>query len=131
MDEYEESWRLDDWVDVVVLRASDNSRLVPAAGTLPVDLAAGKAPEPELLYELLDSTVRVTASEGTLSMVLDTLRAIAVPAAFDASPWLAGSRPVVVRDGTGVVGDLSVSYSDGTGLRITELSTNLDDDQDG
>ncbi|MFY1681640.1 hypothetical protein ACN265_08945 [Micromonospora sp. WMMD730] len=126
-----ESWSLDDWIDVVVLR-DENGRTVPVTGQIPVDLADTKPPHPESLSELLDSTVRVAAGEGNLSVVLDTLRVIPVPAVFAASPWLVDSRPVVVRNGIGALGSLSVRYSDSAGLRISGPETDLEhDDQDG
>ncbi|KXK60010.1 hypothetical protein AWW66_21075 [Micromonospora rosaria] len=131
MDEYGGHGLPDDRVDVVVLRVEDG-RTVPVTGKTPVDLAGAEAPGLELLADLLDSTVRVTAGEGNPSVVLERLRAVAVPPVFAASPWLADSRPVVVRDGAGEVAGLSVRYSDVTGLRITDPDTTLDlDDQDG
>lgn len=118
-------------VEVVVLRV-EGDRIVPIAGANPVDLAAGTAPADELLSELLDSSVRVTAGEGISSVVLDTLRAIPVPPAFAASPWTANSRPLVVRDGVGQVGELVVRYTADAGLRITDPDMDHDrDDQDG
>ncbi|MEV6813096.1 hypothetical protein [Micromonospora sp. NPDC051296] len=131
MSEYGESRAFSDWVDVVVL-CDENGRTVPVTGTVSVDLADEEIPQHELLSELLDSTVRLTTAEGVLSVVLDTLRAIPVPAAFAASPWLTDSRPIVVRDGVGCVGGLSVRYSDTVGLRITGPDADLDyDDQNG
>ncbi|WP_431905507.1 hypothetical protein [Micromonospora carbonacea] len=122
---------LDDWVDVVVLRA-DEGCVVPVTGGTSVDLDGSEPPSEQLLAELLDSTVRVSAAEGVLSAVLVRLRAIAVPAAFAASPWLADSRPVMVRDGTGEAGGLAVRYSATVGLWIDEPETAVDlDERDG
>lgn len=108
---------LDSAVDVVVLRA-EGDQGVPVAGRTPIRLADGSEPVGDLLTELLDSTVRVTTAEGIPPGVLMALRDIPVPPAFRSSPWLADSRPVIMRDGTGHLGELSVRYTDETGLHI-------------
>ncbi|MGW5578902.1 hypothetical protein [Micromonospora chokoriensis] len=132
MAEFGDAFFLGDWVDVVVLRTADG-HTTTVSGNILVDLCDEGPPGPDLLSELMDSTVRLTAGEGCSLFVRDSLRAIPVPALFAASPWLAASRPVIVRDGSGLVGGLLVRYSDATGLRIAdpEADRDVNQDQDG
>lgn len=117
-------------IDVVLLCTVGN-HTVPLLGTTPFDLNRGTEPTQELLSELLGSTVRVTTNEGIPGGVLAVLENTAVPPAFRVSPWLADSRPVIIReDGTGQIGDLPVRYTDDHGLQILYPETMLDADDD-
>ncbi|NED50199.1 hypothetical protein G3I24_04660 [Micromonospora aurantiaca] len=129
MDEFGGSHPIDDWVDIVVLRAVDGHTL-PATGTIPVDQNAEGPPGAELLAELMDATVRLAPGEGCSQFIRDRLRAIPTPPLFAASAWLANARPVVVRDGHGVAAGLSVRYSTATGLRVVDPAAGGDIDQD-
>ncbi|MEV4757555.1 hypothetical protein AB0J86_20920 [Micromonospora sp. NPDC049559] len=133
----EDSLPFEDAVDVVVLRAT-GGQTVPVAGGTPIDLTDDDEPVEDLLAELLAATVRVRADEGVPPEALAALRELPVPAAFRASPWLDASRALVVRDGVGHAGGLTVYYDDDSGLRIdfpeadSEAdSDDLDDDGDG
>lgn len=108
---------LEDAIHIVVLR-SVGELVVPVAGSTPIALDTGAEPGDELLTELLASMVRIRVDEGIPPGVLAVLRQIPVPAAFRASVWLDASRPLVLRDGVGRVGGMTVRYSDHGGLRI-------------
>ncbi len=118
-----------DGINVVVLRAA-GGRTVPVDGRTPIDLDNAAEPVGELLTELLAATVGIGGDEGIPPGVLEALRGLPVPAAFRASPWLSASRAIVVRDGVGAAGGLSVRYSDGGGLQIDLPETDRDADFD-
>ncbi|MER7003894.1 hypothetical protein ABT297_12730 [Dactylosporangium sp. NPDC000555] len=132
----------EDAIDIVVLRAA-GGHTVPVAGSTPIDLDNGAEPVGELLTDLLAATVRVRVDEGTPPDVLAALRRIPVPAAFRTSPWLDASRAIVVRDGAGRAGQLTVRYSVDSGLRFdqpeadseadpdADFGSNSDDDENG
>jgi hypothetical protein len=121
---------LGEGINVVVLRTAGD-HAVPVVGKTPFDLARDKEPAGDLLSEILGSTIRVTAAEGTPGAVLAMLKSIHVPPAFRVSPWLADTRPVMVGDdGTGQVGDFPIRYTDDHGLQILYPDSALDESDD-
>jgi hypothetical protein len=109
----------DETVDVVVLRQHDG-QTVPIEGKRPVALYELADPTGDLLEELLDSTVRLSAAEGVSGEVLAALLQIPVPPAFSESPWLRESHPVILIDGESQVSNIHLVYSQTLGLRVTE-----------
>jgi hypothetical protein len=113
---------LGDTVDVVVLR-QQGAQAVPIEGTMPLPLDEPTEPTGDLLEDLLDSTVRLSASEGLPKEVLTALLQTPVPTAFSESPWLRDSRAVVLIDGQAQVGCFSFRYALDTGLDVVDVRT--------
>lgn len=119
----------EDEIDIVVLRAA-GGHAVPVAGSTPIDLDNGAEPVNEMLTELLASTVRVRADDGTPPGVMAALRKIPVPPLFRTSPWLDASRPIIVCDGVGRADELTLNYSHDSGLRIDHPEVDFETDPD-
>lgn len=110
-------------VDVVIMRGDvEPGQVRPLVGDSPVDLDSPEAPTPDVLADLLDSTVRLVAPTDVPLDVVDLLRERPVPRIFLASGWLREHRALVFRDGRCHLGALVVRYEPELGLSIDESS---------
>ena len=108
-------------VEVVIMRGQDGcGQARPLVGDSPVDLNSPEAPTPDVLADLLDSTVRLVAPTDVLLDVVDLVRQAPVPKAFQASSWLREHRVLVFRDGYCRLGSLVMRYGPQLGLAIDD-----------
>ena len=85
-----------------------------------MDLNSPEAPTPDVLADLLDSTVRLVAPTDVPLDVVDLIRQTPVPKAFQASSWLREHRVLVFRDGYCRLRSLVMRYGPQLGLAIDE-----------
>lgn len=113
---------IDATVAVVLLREDPVSGdLVPLEGNMAVDLNVATPPTPELIAQLLDSTVRLSAPSEMPYEVVEAVNEVPIPKVFAQTPWLRAHRTLVLRDGRVVLGAFRMRYSPRLGLVVDEL----------
>ncbi|MFI7033554.1 hypothetical protein OHB01_26035 [Microbispora hainanensis] len=113
---------IDATVAVVLLREGPVSgELIPLEGNIAVDFDAGTPPTPELVAQLLDSSVRLTAPSEVPYEVVEAINEVPIPAVFTRTPWLRAHRALVLRDGRAALGAFQMRYSPRLGLVVDEL----------
>lgn len=109
-------------VDVVIMREeARGGQATPLNSGRPVDLGCPEVPAPEVLADLLDSTVRLIAPTDVPFDVVDLVRQLPVPAMFQASGWLREHRVLVFEDGHCHLGSLALSYEPELGLSLDDI----------
>ncbi len=103
-------------LELVLLRRDASGRLTPVAGAAAIDLDSPHDLDPQVLAELLDSTVTISAPEDVPYEVIEALRVTAPPPLFRASSWLHRRRPLVLTEGEATVAGVRLRYSDEHGL---------------
>ncbi|MFC0862380.1 hypothetical protein ACFHYQ_08730 [Sphaerimonospora cavernae] len=112
---------IDAAVTVVLLHEDPISgEILPVEGNTPVDLAEGTPPAPELVAQLLDSSVRLTAPDVPREIV-EAVTELPVPANFAESPWLRAHRVLTLRGNRAALGSFRMYYSPRLGLVVDEL----------
>lgn len=109
-------------VDVVIMRReTGGGQATPLFSDRLVDLDSPDVPAPEALADLLDSSVRLVAPTDVPFGVVDLVRQIPVPEAFQALGWLGEHRVLVVEDdGRCHLGSLALRYEPDLGLSLEE-----------
>lgn len=108
-------------VEVVIMRRkAGGGQPTPLASDRPVDLDNSDPPAPETLADLLDSTVRLVAPTDVPFDVVDFVRQMPVPEAFQASGWLREHRVLIFEDGRCHLGSLALRYEPEFGLSLDE-----------
>jgi len=109
----------DQWGIAVVILLTDTDGIHrPTSGQTPIDLSqAGEIP-PETLTELLESTVRLTATEDIPAEIINILDATPVPPAWRSSSWLRHHRPLIVKNGLAAVGEFTLGYQRHLGIYL-------------
>jgi hypothetical protein len=118
----------EDSVDIVIMARTGTEGPIPIAGGLPVHLDETAGPPPELLADLLDSTIKLTAPADGAEELIDLIRATPVPRAFRATGWLTNHRALIFHDGRCEVGRFVLRYEPTLGLSIDD-SNDLEPDQ--
>ncbi|GAB3910501.1 hypothetical protein [Microbispora bryophytorum] len=110
---------MDATVAVVLLHEDPVSgELVALEGNMAVDLDVGTPPTPELVAQLLDSCVRLTAPSEVPYEVVEAINEVPIPAVFTQTPWLRAHRALVLHDGRAALGAFRMRYSPGLGLVV-------------
>lgn len=113
---------IDATVAVVLLHDDPVSGdLVPLEGNIAVDLDVGTPPTPELVAQLLDSSVHLTAPSEVPYEVVEAINEVPIPAVFTQTPWLRAHRALVLRDGRVALSAFQMRYSPRLGLVVDEL----------
>ncbi|MGB6164784.1 MAG: hypothetical protein WCF33_20820 [Pseudonocardiaceae bacterium] len=108
-------------VEVVIMRRdNEGGQATPLFSDRPVDLDSPDAPAPAALADLLDSTVRLVAPTDVPFGVVDLVRQVPVPEAFQALGWLREHRVLVFQDGRCHSGLLALRYDPDLGLSLDE-----------
>lgn len=113
-------------VSIVLLREDETGRLRPLGDDDTVVLDAGGGLDGAVVGALLDAAVRLAVPEDIDPVVADAIAALPVPAAFRNSPWLYEHRVVVLRNGRCTVGDTTLRYLEGIGLRLGDIDYRTD-----
>lgn len=97
-----------------------SGELVPIEGTTAVDLDVGTPPTPELIAQLLDSSVRVSAPSDVPYEVVEAINELPIPALFARTPWLRAHRALVLHDRRVALSAFEMRYSPHLGLVVDE-----------
>ncbi|WP_055483707.1 M23 family metallopeptidase [Sphaerimonospora mesophila] len=122
-DPHEFSESIEETVTVVLLRQNPaNGELIPVEGDIAVDLDASTPPPPELVAQLLDSSVRLTAPSEVPYEIVEAINELPIPVLFAQTPWLRAHRVLTFRGGRAALGSFRMRYSPRLGLLVDELS---------